>query len=62
MTNKKDSKRGRPKLADTEKRSIITQIRYTPLERKQLERADEVDSKKLSDWIRAQAIQDTNSA
>jgi len=56
MTTKKTSKRGRPELEDGEKRSVIVQFRVTPEERESLEKAADTQDKRLSDWLRDQAV------
>lgn len=56
MTTKKVIKRGRPELEDSEKRSVIVQFRVTPEEREQLEKAADTTDKRLSDWLRDQAV------
>jgi len=56
MTNKNSSKRGRPELPDNEKRSVIAQFRCTPDERNRMEKAAEIHGKRISDWLRDQAV------
>jgi uncharacterized protein (DUF1778 family) len=56
MTNKNTLKRGRPEMSEEEKRSVITQFRCTSEERELLEKAAEISGKKVSDWLREQAI------
>lgn len=56
MTNS-SRKRGRPELTNSEKRSVITQFRCTPDERKLMESAAETNGQGLSDWLREQALQ-----
>lgn len=56
MTIKEISKRGRPELPDSEKRSVITQFRCTPDERERLEQAAKTQGKRLSDWLRDQVV------
>jgi len=53
----KDSKRGRPELADSKKRSVIVQFRVTESESKMLaDKARRADKKSISDWLRERAL------
>ena len=56
MTKTKVSKVGRPELEDSEKRSVIVQFRVTAEEKEQLENAASTQEKRLSDWLRDQAV------
>lgn len=62
MTNKLGSKRGRPELSDSERRSVVTQFRCTPEERERMERAAKSRGKRLSDWLRELAIRGAKRA
>jgi len=44
--------RGRPELAASDRRNIVTQFRCTKEERAKLEQAAKRDGKNLSDWMR----------
>ncbi len=57
MTNKGTSKRGRPELSDSKKRSELAQFRCTPEEKKMLEKAATKAGKSLSDWMRERALE-----
>lgn len=60
MTNNQPpAKRGRPELDSSEKKSVIVQFRVTPTEGKKLEKAAKTGGKKLSDWLRDQALSAT---
>jgi uncharacterized protein (DUF1778 family) len=56
MTKRKVNVGGRPRLEKTEKKSVITQFRLTPAERKKVENAAKTEGKKLSDWLRGRAL------
>ena len=46
------TKIGRPKLGKADAKGKILGVRFTPAERKQIERAAQAANKTLSDWAR----------
>jgi hypothetical protein len=62
MTKKESLKRGRPELEDSEKRSLIIQFRCTSEEKQLMEKAAEHNGKRLSDWLRDQAVKTAKRA
>jgi hypothetical protein len=55
-TKKSDSKRGRPELESSERKSVVVQFRVTPDESRKLEHAAESGGKRLSDWLRERTL------
>ena len=46
----------RPKKAESDKRTSVVQLRVTPAERADLQRAADLDRRNLSDWLRKIAL------
>lgn len=57
MTIKTSATRGRPELPDKDKRSVVTQFRCTPSEKRVIDRAARLAGLRVSDWLREKAMQ-----